>query len=294
LMTAANVRNFALSRQRSGQLTVATLVTAGLSFPAAAGDRQSTIRAEGGTINMILLIEGNPTESCMVDVVKTATEAKTVALRNLDIRSRFSKEICTGTTTDAIVVASTSRGRPIEYAGTATTLGYLVGRAVRIGVEGAIAKEEQITPGRSLLQRLRERGILLDDMVRTGIELLIQSSAMSVRKASDLLRAELERALTDTNIQAFVLAAARLEEDGDRGLIPSLSPKDFRSDPVTLVADESIGLAIANYLAGTWGAYNFLRYDRLKPGMMSRIGPFMDDAVGGLVAGALTKIMARK
>jgi alpha-ribazole phosphatase CobZ len=293
-MTAANVRNFVFTKQRSRKLTVATLVTAGLSFPAAAGDKPPSLRAEGGTINMILLIDGNPTESCMVDMVKTATEAKAVALRNLDIRSRFSKEVCTGTTTDGIVVASTGRSGPIEYAGTATTAGYLIARSVITGVEEAIAKEERIIRARPLLQRLGERGILLDDLVNTGIELFIRSSAMSVRKASALLRAELERALSDINVQALFLAAVRLEEDGSRGLIPGLGPEDFRYDPVTLVADESIGLAIANYLAGTWGTYNFLRYDRMKPGVMSRTGPFMDDAIGGLVAGALTRIMTRK
>lgn len=294
LMTAANVRNFVFKRERSRQLTIATLITAGLSFPATAGDKPSTLRAEGGTINIILLIDANPTESCMVNIVKTATEAQVVALRNLDIRSRFSRDICTGTTSDAIVVASTGQGRPIEYAGTASTPGYLVAQAVISGIEEAVAKGDRIVRRRSLLQRLQERGILLDDLVNTGIELFIQSSGMSVRQASALLRAELERVLGDVNIQALVLAALRLEEDGNRGLIPGLSPEDYRCDPITLVADESIGLAIANYLAGTWGIYNFLRYDRMKPGMMSKIGPFMDDAVGAVVAGALTRIMTSK
>jgi adenosylcobinamide hydrolase len=36
----------------------------------------------------------------------------------------------TGTTTDAIVIAATQRGRPYKYAGTATKLGYLIGKTV--------------------------------------------------------------------------------------------------------------------------------------------------------------------
>ena len=74
---------------------------------------------------------------------------------------------------------------------------------------------------------------------------------------------------------------------------PGLTADDFENGPVTLVGDENIGLAIANYLAGTWGIYNFLRYDRLKPGIMKKLGPFMDDAIGGLVAGAMTRAVTQ-
>jgi len=68
-------------------------------------------KVKPGTINTILLIDGNLTESCMVDAVKTATEAKSAALREIDIRSHFSDELATGTITDSIIVACTYRGR---------------------------------------------------------------------------------------------------------------------------------------------------------------------------------------
>ena len=56
----------------------------------------------------------------MVEAVKTLTEAKTVALRELDIRSQFSGDIATGTLTDSVVVGCTKKGDPIQYAGTFT------------------------------------------------------------------------------------------------------------------------------------------------------------------------------
>lgn len=61
----------------------------------------------------------------MFNCVLTATEAKVVALSRLDIRSRFSKMIATGTTTDAIAVACSGRGEEIHYAGQATELGMI-------------------------------------------------------------------------------------------------------------------------------------------------------------------------
>jgi len=294
LMTAAKIRNFALTRMSSSRLTVATIVTVGLSYPATAGDKTSVAADHAGTINIILLIDGNPTDACMVNIVETATEAKAAALHDLDIRSRFSREASTGTTTDAVIVASTRRGRAVEYAGSATTLGYLVARTVRTGIEQAAAKVEGISRQRSMVHRLQERGITLDALVKAGMELFIGAKSTSFQNTRALLREELRKSLADINVAALMLAAVRLEEDAKRGLIPELSSEAFRQDPVILVADECIGSQIANYLAGTWGTYNFLRYDRFKPGIISKLGPFMDDAVAGLVGGTLAKIMLKR
>jgi alpha-ribazole phosphatase CobZ len=125
------------------------------------------------------------------------------------------------------------------------------------------------------------------------MELIVPGSGTHAKNLA-MLRRELTKALRDVNVEALILAAVRLEEDGRRGLIPGLTADNFQSDPITLVADESIGLAIANYLAGTWGIYNFLRYDRVKPGIMKKLGPFMDDAIGGLIAGAMTRTMTER
>ncbi len=145
LMTAANVRNFSLTVKSVMKLTVAAIITAGLSYPATAGDDIRERCFKSGTINMILIIDGNPTDACLVNAVMTATEAKAAAMHNLDIRSRFSGQISTGTTTDVIVIAATGRGKQIEYAGTATTLGYLIARGALEGVEKAIAKPQLST-----------------------------------------------------------------------------------------------------------------------------------------------------
>ncbi|MDH5266507.1 MAG: adenosylcobinamide amidohydrolase, partial [Candidatus Bathyarchaeota archaeon] len=119
IMTAADVRKVEVFDQRQQDITLSTFVTAGVDVSATAGEntvsKQNSLNINmAGTINIILIIDGNLTESCMVDAVKTVTEAKTVALRELDLRSYFSGDLASGTVTDTVVVACTKRGKPLE------------------------------------------------------------------------------------------------------------------------------------------------------------------------------------
>ncbi|MFZ5652134.1 MAG: adenosylcobinamide amidohydrolase [Bacillota bacterium] len=131
MMTAVSVKDTVLYQERQKDLLVATLCTAGVGNPGVAGLPASEVqgRYRPGTINIILMIDGNLTDAAMVNAVITATEAKTRALFSAKI-SLSCGEPVTGTTTDAIVVACTGRGEPLRYAGTATGLGCLIGRTV--------------------------------------------------------------------------------------------------------------------------------------------------------------------
>ena len=91
--------------------------------------------------------------------------------------------------------------------------------------------------------------------------------------------------MSDLNVSALVMAGLRLEEDCKSGLIPGLSKKDFVSDPRGLVADEVLGLAIANYIGGTKGIFEYVRFDKAKPGILKKLGPVADDVIGGLLGG---------
>ncbi|MFQ5761909.1 MAG: adenosylcobinamide amidohydrolase [Candidatus Bathyarchaeia archaeon] len=147
-MTAVDMRRLAVCTHRFGGRVLSAYVTAGVSHPAAAGD-QVTAYSHGraGTINIFLLVDGNLTDGCLVNAVQTAVEAKTATLRNLKVRSRFSKKTATGTVTDAIGVACTGRGREISYAGTATNLGQTIAKAVMEGIERSLG----FKPRRSML-----------------------------------------------------------------------------------------------------------------------------------------------
>ena len=294
LMTAVDMRNVAIVTQRDRGLIVTAIVTAGLSNPAKAGDFVAPRFKKSGTINTILLIDGNLTESCMMDAAKTATEAKSVAFEELDIRSSFSRELASGTTTDAIVVACTMRGKPIKYAGTGTKLGEMIGTSVERAIKEAVEKQDGIIPNRPLIQRLEERGITLKDLMNTALELFVPHPGVETReKASKLLEKGFARALSDANIAALVMAGLRLEEDGRRGLIPGVSEKTFKKDPMFLVADETIGMAIANYIAGSRGVFEYTRFDKTKPGILKKLGPVSDDVIAGLIGGVSSNMYAR-
>jgi len=141
LMTAADLDNLAVKNEVSGVLRVCAVVTGGVSNVAAAGEMTTAFDSGVGTINIILLIDGALKESAMAGVIITATEAKTAALLELDVKSSGGLP-ATGTTTDAIVVAATMSGRKYEYSGTGTVLGGLIGRAVKEAVLEAVKKQE--------------------------------------------------------------------------------------------------------------------------------------------------------
>jgi len=148
MVTAAAVDKFALVSKKDGDLTVTVVATAvdpegnTCSHAETAGE---TIQVEEmmGTINIMVVIDGNPSTSCLVTTILTATEAKTAALWELDIRSRYSGDVATGTITDAIIVAKTNRGALIVYGGPASKLGQLVGYCTRKAVKEAVMKASE-------------------------------------------------------------------------------------------------------------------------------------------------------
>ena len=148
MVTAAAVDKFVLVTKKYGDLAVSVIATAvdpegtTCSHAESAGE---IIKVEEitGTINIMVIIDGNPTESCLVSTVLTATEAKTAALWELDIRSRYSGDVATGTITDAIIVAKTNRGAPIVMGGPASKLGQLVGYCTRKAVKEAVMRANE-------------------------------------------------------------------------------------------------------------------------------------------------------
>lgn len=295
LMTAASISNFSMYQSTKNENCFCIFTTAGLSNASTAGDiTTQTGFSFTGTINIIVLIDGNLTDSCMVDAVKTVTEAKTVALRELDVRSRFSGKPASGTTTDAVVVACTGRGRLVHYAGTATAIGEDIGVGVVKSVKEAVEKGEKLVANRPLIKRLEENGITFEDLVKTALELLVYHPNMGSREyVVQVLKECLQEALSDVNVAALVMAGIRLNDDGNVGLIPGLTSEAYVSDPVYILADEILGMSIANYIAGSRGIFEFARFDKAKPGLLKNLKPFLDDVIGGLIAGASSKMYTK-
>ncbi len=158
MITFAVVGAFSLVSMRQGDLAVSVVATGGCTHGESAGEKIDAQPATG-TINLIIVIDGNPTETCMVSSVITITEAKSAALQELDVRSLYSGNQATGTPTDAVVVAKTGRGSEIVYSGPASPLGQLIACCTKQAVKEAIAKAPigGYPLGRPFKKRLEER-----------------------------------------------------------------------------------------------------------------------------------------
>jgi alpha-ribazole phosphatase CobZ len=144
-----------------------------------------------------------------------------------------------------------------------------------------------------LLDYLEKKGITLEDLINTALELFVPHPGVQTEEvAAEMLREEFLDALSDVNVSTLEVACFRAQEEAEKGLIPGLSRERFMGRP-GLVADELLGLAIANYLAGARGIFEFTRFDQAKPGILKKLGPITNDAIGGLVAGVSSNVYTR-
>ncbi|MCD6561061.1 MAG: adenosylcobinamide amidohydrolase [Deltaproteobacteria bacterium] len=161
LGTAANMNCATIKAETFRDLEVVTICTGGVETNAGrAGDPASLYEMGGkfestgieakepcGTINIILCINKELTQGAMVRSVMMATEAKTVALQDLNVNSCYSDGLATGTGTDQIAVASRLTSEiPLTGAGKHTKLGELIGRTVKMAVAGALELQNGMTP----------------------------------------------------------------------------------------------------------------------------------------------------
>ena len=144
----------------------------------------------------------------------SATEAKTAALQDMDIRSAYSPmaNLATGTGTDNILVVE-GTGTHIDNAGGHSKMGELIAKTVYAGVKEAVLKQNGILPKRNLFQRLKERKLNLFGLV----------SDCSCGLQGNQLASELENLLLDPEYAGFIETALAVSDDHKRGLITDLN-----------------------------------------------------------------------
>ncbi|MCI3920931.1 adenosylcobinamide amidohydrolase [Paenibacillus sp. TRM 82003] len=133
LLTAAFVREVGFAECAIGDTgrVAAAWATAGLGNAARAGrERAPAGGLFPGTINVIVVVDGDLAAAAFVGAVTVAAEAKAAALLALGVRDPDDGGVATGTTTDAVVIAATRRGETARYAGAATYVGHAIGRSV--------------------------------------------------------------------------------------------------------------------------------------------------------------------
>jgi adenosylcobinamide hydrolase len=287
-MTAAELDKAFCSREveHNGSRAIA-LVSAGISNAIRAGEssREGTVpHRQVGTIN-IMVITDKPLDDCgLVNAVMTVTEAKAAALQDHHIPG-------TGTTSDAVLVACPLEGERCLWSGSSSEHGIAMSMAVRVGLGESIARWKGVN-GDSVhfLRHLAIRGITYDDMWAAVKEMNALDPAWDEDMVRKRFEAKLENLAKDINVNALLTAAITLEEKGRFGQLYGLSESKYQEDPVHLLADELLGIALAEYIGGTKCLFEYIRYDKKKPGILSVLGPFMDDIVASLIGATMSVI----
>jgi adenosylcobinamide amidohydrolase len=177
--TAANMNYAAAIRRGQDDMQVTAVVTAGVQGNAAcAGDPTTWSETpqgcsepvlSAGTINVQLVLGCPVTEGALARAVVTMTEAKTAALQQLAVRSRYSADLATGTTTDQFCVAAPLRDQPPRrFTSTGIKLGEYIGLAVRDATLEALRWHNGLEPSytRGIFHALGRYGVKEDHFVQ--------------------------------------------------------------------------------------------------------------------------------
>jgi ABC-type Fe3+-hydroxamate transport system substrate-binding protein/adenosylcobinamide amidohydrolase len=215
LFTGADIDNLAVSTETYQDMSITALITAGVTSNALRMSRDVGSFYEPGTINIILLPNMQLSQRAMTRAIISATEAKTAALQDLDIRSSYTETIhqATGTGTDNVLVAE-GFGPELDNAGGHSKLGELISKAVYAGVKEAIEKQNGISAQRSVFHRLQERGIDLYTLVR---------EMDMPKKLRQMTLSQFYCTLLEPKYASFVQAALTLSDERHKGLLTDIS-----------------------------------------------------------------------
>lgn len=216
LFTGVNMDNLCVKRESFKDMEVYALVTAGVKSNAVRMSADEGMFYELGTINTILLSNVRLTGRAMQRAIISATEAKTAALQDLDIRSKYSplRHQATGTGTDNIIVVE-GNGRPIDNTGGHSKMGELIARAVYSAVYEGISKQNGIVSKRDIFQRLEEREIT--------IFRLVNLAGLKDFKNKKGLVVALEELLLNPKYASFLELSLSISDGYEKGLIYDLT-----------------------------------------------------------------------
>jgi len=218
LLTGADMDTLVVKREVFKGLEIVALVTAGVRSNAMRMSRDTGNYYEPGTINIILLPNQKLSTRAMTRAIISATEGKTAALLDMDIRSSYhpGRYRATGTGTDNVMVAAgPETGTGLLNAGGHSKLGELVARAAYAGVQEAVFRQNGLFAKRNIYQRLRERGITPKGLVAL--------TDCACGRPKSRISSALERTLLDSRYSAFVETALALSDDYEKGLLKDLS-----------------------------------------------------------------------
>ena len=214
LMTGANMDNLAIKKVSFEDLEVAALVTAGVKGNAMRMSRDAGAYYKPGTINIIVLTNRRLTPNAMARAIITVTEAKSAALLDLDIRSSYTPWDfrATGTGTDNVLMVQGEGPAACSTSGH-HKLGELIAKAVHAGVTEAIFKQNGLKADRNLFQRLADRKMSLEQIVKE----------YPVETSRTMLLSRLEKLLMTPYYATFLESALSISDDYQKGLVKELA-----------------------------------------------------------------------
>jgi ABC-type Fe3+-hydroxamate transport system substrate-binding protein/adenosylcobinamide amidohydrolase len=273
LMTGADMDNLSVIEKTFKNMKVTALVTAGVMSNAMRMSKDTGMFYEPGTINIIILTNMQLSKRAMTRTIISATEAKTAALEDLDIRSTYTPKMnaATGTGTDNILVVQ-GEGVSIEATGGHTKMGELIAKAVYEGVNQAILKQNKVTANRHIFQRLKERGISLFDLTSNVGCGCPDQEAIPKNEFAQLV----DHVMLEPRYAGFLESALALSDEYEKGLIKDLTlfeqwcqsvAEDIAGNPVPgirdLVPDNEMPYILKTALDSIFtGAVERLRYEK--------------------------------
>ncbi|WP_292487861.1 alpha-ribazole phosphatase CobZ [Methanohalobium sp.] len=141
---------------------------------------------------------------------------------------------------------------------------------------------------------MEKNGVSKKNIIDTAMELYFSHPGLETKeKAESIFTRELDIAFSDPNLCILVYSGILLEKEGEAGSLPNLSKSSYEKDLSFIIADEVLGMSISKYISGDKGMFEYVRFDKEKPGILSKLGPFMDDVVAGIVGGVSANMYTR-
>ncbi len=280
-LTAANIKRHLYRELPDGSTVIATV---GLEPPVCPG---SSVDRYSSTVNIVVLANAALSESGLVDLLRTVSEAKTLAMAELLLRCKFRSP---GTVSDAIAV-----GRPARFEG----LEHFSGMATSIGGPIALEVYRGLTSfGLELLglegYLYNLIGLTLDELLEAAVKVyeVAPIPGLDSKGARERLRTLITEFLKDPNVVSFIIAARELDLHASIGSIPGFNVEDYESDSVKIVADELLATALALYISGFKGLLATYWVERLKEkGLLElKLPVFEDDITSAIIGSAIARL----
>lgn len=217
LFTGADMENLSVQKAQFRDMAVYALVTGGVESNAVRMAVDKGEFYEPGTINMLIMTNMRLTARARARAIISATEAKTAAMQDLDVRSVFgpARNQATGTGTDEIIVVG-GRGTTVDNAGGHCKMGELIAKAAYDGVKDAVRRQNGVIAGRTVLLRLQERGL--------DLHALLGNCNFTTFQDGDLQGpARLEDLLLQPRYASFVEVAFVLSDAYEKGQVTDLA-----------------------------------------------------------------------